>query len=128
MKKVALIQWQSLLLLDFDSIGLVGYSLGTTYGQVILARIADFKGGVFVNALLNITLNARFPVVWSLGALTAYGAAIPGWPGETITYDAFNGSDGGFISELEATLILGEKKIENPLVKFNIGNCESRSN
>ena len=47
-------------------------------------------------------------------------------PGSIVTYDVFNEQDGGFISELDGTFVLGEKKIDNPLVKYTVGHCEDR--
>ncbi len=45
---------------------------------------------------------------------------------EVISYDVFNEEEGGFISELDGTLVLGDKKLDRPLVKYNLGQCEKR--
>ncbi len=41
-----------------------------------------------------------------------------------MTYDIFNQAESGFVSELDGTLTFGDKKLENPLVKYSIGNCQ----
>ncbi len=44
---------------------------------------------------------------------------------KVVNYDLFNEQQGGFIAELDGTFVLGERKLENPLVKYNIGHCEN---
>lgn len=41
-----------------------------------------------------------------------------------MSYDIFNQAESGFISELDGTLTFGDKKLENPLVKYSLGNCQ----
>ncbi len=70
--------------INFNSIGYIGYSLGSMYAGDMLAKIPDIKASVLVNAATNINGNHFGGDLWPLGALSASGAAIPGWPGQTI--------------------------------------------
>lgn len=40
------------------------------------------------------------------------------------SYDVFNASNTGFLSELHGSWMIGNKKIENPTVKYLMGTCE----
>ncbi|MBS0286808.1 MAG: clan AA aspartic protease [Proteobacteria bacterium] len=95
---------------------------GTHYVPMIKAKVQNNENISEYDLLIDsgYTGFVKMPVCFSASEKADH-------PGSVITYDAFNGSDGGFISELDGTLILGNKKIENPLVKFNIGNCEKRN-
>lgn len=46
---------------------------------------------------------------------------------DVMTYDAFNQSEGGFISELDGILEIGDKKLDYPLVKYTLGECKDPS-
>jgi pimeloyl-ACP methyl ester carboxylesterase len=70
--------------LNLNEIGLVGYSYGTLESQELLAEIPEFKAGVLVNAFFNNELNNLLGPFWPLGGQAASGAAIPGWPGNTM--------------------------------------------
>lgn len=41
-----------------------------------------------------------------------------------ITYDVSNQSQSGFLSQLDGVFMIGDKKIDSPLVSYSIGNCE----
>jgi predicted aspartyl protease len=45
-----------------------------------------------------------------------------------VDYDIFNEPGTGFQSELRGSLVLGEKKIENPMVKYTLGDCREEKN
>lgn len=44
---------------------------------------------------------------------------------DIVTFDVFNDAQGGFLSELDGNWEIGKQKIDNPLVKYNIGACEA---
>lgn len=41
-----------------------------------------------------------------------------------ITYDVFNQAETGFLAELDGDFMIGDKKIESPIVRYAIGDCE----
>jgi predicted aspartyl protease len=41
-----------------------------------------------------------------------------------ITYDVFNQAESGFLAELDGDFMIGDKKIESPIVRYAIGDCE----
>lgn len=43
---------------------------------------------------------------------------------EIMTFDVFNQSEEGFLAELDGEWIVGDTKLENPMVKYVMGNCE----
>lgn len=45
-----------------------------------------------------------------------------------VTYDVFKEPESGFIAELDGTLKIGDKELENPMVKYTMGSCEEKQN
>lgn len=43
-----------------------------------------------------------------------------------VTYDVFKEPESGFIAELDGTLKIGDKELENPMVKYTMGRCEEK--
>lgn len=41
-----------------------------------------------------------------------------------ITYDVFNQAESGFLAELDGVFEIGDKKIDSPVVRYAIGDCE----
>jgi len=43
-----------------------------------------------------------------------------------VTYDVFNQVEAGFLAELDGVFMIGDKKIDSPLVRYSIGECETK--
>lgn len=41
-----------------------------------------------------------------------------------ITYDVFNQAESGFLAELDGVFEIGDKKIDSPIVRYAIGDCD----
>ncbi len=93
------------------------------YVPMIKAKVKNNQNETEYDLLIDTGYSGfiKMPVCFSYEEKKDHPAAV-------VTYDIFNEQDGGFISELDGTFILGDKKIENPLVKYNIGHCEERKN
>jgi hypothetical protein len=46
---------------------------------------------------------------------------------QVVDYDLFKEPGTGFQSELQGSIKIGEKKIDNPLVKYTLGDCKEKA-
>lgn len=87
------------------------------YLPVIKSKVVQGKKSTEYNLLIDTgyTGYVKMPICFSD---TQRGTK------KVMTYDVFNQSQAGFISELDGNLEIGDKVLESPRVKFTIGNCE----